>query len=1652
LNIEEKLALAKKGSRTAYDALCVRFTDKLYTAALVSLKNRSGAEQAVIDAVDDGFKGIARIKDERHLCSWLVHELTKVVVDTLKEYKAAGTVHNVSGELADIGKMPDVERLIFAVSATFGYSDREISVLLGMPENIVADKLSSAKNHLGSGYDKVLRAIASTAAPASLLTRFSDAGVQEEHSLADVLNIGGADSGAQNDAGETNTADAAESDGPYVPEVASSIYEETMELEIGAEDAGNSETAEEEPAAEEKAVPESIQPVQADEEESDTAGKPEVQEQNEPETVEAAEYDLREESAPEEEENSSLPEKTAPAEQPEMQEPQEEESVFAEENESEDTDAVSESEAENDEYSGEDAEADEEQEDELSGYKLDAETFIAVVSAERMKGSEFLRLIGNTRISNSAFREIEQNPKLTKKRLIELLEQSPLTENDYYKMLTAIRDRREVLDAKEENRLALEKAGLYDGSRRRKRRRRTPPKTELQMAIGMSSSSSTAPLTFNQQNAEPVPEQTEQYRPGFEKPPVPVQPSPDLMPVSPVQLSVPVQPEVPAEPIVSVPEEKVQDTGYSPEERDKSRSKNRNRRKNGSKKNASETEEPAVSHIPPSLGDIVSDVPRKEAAPIFSDDYSDDDDPYGEAVDPFAAIAANEIGAQSKPERLTPSGTADEESEQKTVEAEESIASEAVSEKPDTADEPEREEAEPAPAEEVQAEPETSENNEPAEDKPAEQTTHGTIEFAMPLTSVSDTKTFDKIIPIPFADEIPAVSEVPEKAPEPVKPAEKPADSWVKPIEAVRTEEPEDEVQPFRVEIAGDNSYSDDEPDYDDYDSKKELSDAEDEPAIEEEPASEEQPVSVTAEEPVLTETAEQEVAEPENEETEPEEPIQTSKPRPDLSVTQIISDYAIGESNPYVNDIIDPEGDGIYGYKPDLDLVFESGKNRHGKAEVLEFTSELVLDKDTSEDDDDEEDESTGGIELHEEVREADTSESELSIALPEDDGSDDEAELPESSVKFTVDDFDEPEDSDEAEEIEDIIADTAVGHRSRIIEEPEDEPDYERNDEPEEEPEDESDDEPEEDAGKGRYKGNEFFYDDDRYYEGVNNGKIIACAVCAVLLTAGSVGMKFMAKPADTAPAEVPAITEEAVSAGETAAEEEPVQADTAFSDKAALTKLSSYSDLTDAKYSGSYRSSKRSAEAGYMRASGAPYAPQILPGTEAGVITDKDTAYIYTNDYFRKVSLAASGDTPAVQPDPVRVDGSAVYGYTVLDGDLYVISDIRDASGASLHETAVTVYDSTLSKKEEYSVTGDYAGAVISGGKLVIAAVYAPDKADSLYSGKKPSFSKNGSVSEIPASDIYAIDGAKHNALHIIYTAGGNAAAVLGGYTDSYSSPSRLRADDDGITLVTVDEGVTYAVNIAEDMTVKGADCYMGEAFGTDCLGYGAMIGQLPDNGGITAYKNGTYISTLPEGESGTDENARSIAWSDNGVAFVVAEQGKTARLLYGFDMSGDVPAPADVTSDYIYSDRLSEAGDLLAGLKAEPTPDGERAGLRLSLYRYDGGLKETAYSIIELDKDTSRDNLKYLSSPAESNSSFIAVDETGTMFAVPTVYFDGFSEVERIVVLRFDGSVFTQIGEHLMYDEKSSVLCPVFYGGNLYIITDSKLVTLALPSES
>ena len=69
---------------------------------------------------------------------------------------------------------------------------------------------------------------------------------------------------------------------------------------------------------------------------------------------------------------------------------------------------------------------------------LNASTFIKIVRHHHLTGSEFLSLLGNSKISNKAYQEIESNPGLTVKRLIEILEESPLTSEDYKKLIIAI--------------------------------------------------------------------------------------------------------------------------------------------------------------------------------------------------------------------------------------------------------------------------------------------------------------------------------------------------------------------------------------------------------------------------------------------------------------------------------------------------------------------------------------------------------------------------------------------------------------------------------------------------------------------------------------------------------------------------------------------------------------------------------------------------------------------------------------------------------------------------------------------------------------------------------------------------------------------------------------------------------------------------------------------------------------------------------------------------------------------------------------------------------------------------------------------------------------------------------------------------------------
>lgn len=87
--------------------------------------------------------------------------------------------------------------------------------------------------------------------------------------------------------------------------------------------------------------------------------------------------------------------------------------------------------------------------------RVKASDFIKVVFHHKLTGKEFLSILGNSKISNKAYQEIESNPGLTVKRLIEILEESPLTSEDYQRLIIAT-DRAVALKKEAQSRIVTE--------------------------------------------------------------------------------------------------------------------------------------------------------------------------------------------------------------------------------------------------------------------------------------------------------------------------------------------------------------------------------------------------------------------------------------------------------------------------------------------------------------------------------------------------------------------------------------------------------------------------------------------------------------------------------------------------------------------------------------------------------------------------------------------------------------------------------------------------------------------------------------------------------------------------------------------------------------------------------------------------------------------------------------------------------------------------------------------------------------------------------------------------------------------------------------------------------------------------------------------
>jgi len=67
---------------------------------------------------------------------------------------------------------------------------------------------------------------------------------------------------------------------------------------------------------------------------------------------------------------------------------------------------------------------------------LNALGFLTEIKKLNFSGRDFLEILGNSKISNEAYSEIKENQELTFSRLVELLDASPLTADDYARLLS----------------------------------------------------------------------------------------------------------------------------------------------------------------------------------------------------------------------------------------------------------------------------------------------------------------------------------------------------------------------------------------------------------------------------------------------------------------------------------------------------------------------------------------------------------------------------------------------------------------------------------------------------------------------------------------------------------------------------------------------------------------------------------------------------------------------------------------------------------------------------------------------------------------------------------------------------------------------------------------------------------------------------------------------------------------------------------------------------------------------------------------------------------------------------------------------------------------------------------------------------------------
>lgn len=552
--------------------------------------------------------------------------------------------------------------------------------------------------------------------------------------------------------------------------------------------------------------------------------------------------------------------------------------------------------------------------------------------------------------------------------------------------------------------------------------------------------------------------------------------------------------------------------------------------------------------------------------------------------------------------------------------------------------------------------------------------------------------------------------------------------------------------------------------------------------------------------------------------------------------------------------------------------------------------------------------------------------------------------------------------------------------------------------------------DDEEAEKPRREKYKGKEFFIDDDVYYRGVNNGKLAFCAVCAVLLIAGSFGIRFLMtgtvlptekEPIDVPPPSAPTVTIE--------------------SDADVLAAAAEMKSRVQKNTLLPYRTGAQ------------PYSEPLTDDFRAA----GDSLYFLRQGALRAVSLLP--EAPRVSAElPLNADGGFM-GFTAREDRVYLV---YDEEGASVR---VEVYDRALSLIETYRQDGRYSALWIGDGIFTLVTSVTPAGGHTVF----PRYRIGETEKTLGYEEILLADGAVCGGFSVIGTVSGGeprVSAVLGGY-DTYAA-----FDGDRITLLLPDWNTTHLIRLRRIGTgteLLSQETVRGECYGADCLSAegDCIVSYNSAEGTLIAQKKTEEGYARLEGFA-AGERLNGVSYLD-GIAYIVTETESETKL-YCVDFTGEEPMAAEANPSAVYYEKLSGFGENLIGLSAESDADGKRTALLLSVYGYEkeSGLSVVRSARIGVDEKTAPEYARYLSGDAEENSERIAVSEDGKYAAVSYVAFDGISEIERFVCFADNGSFLEKTAELSFYDIQSKDRVAAVRNGILYAVTDHTITTVDL----